>query len=602
MMDSRLKKQHLLYWLIIIGLVFSQSFQLYYSAMPSFSLYFNIGLAVMIVNALIVALIDFLFVFIFRKWSRALLFTSILFSLWSVANYYVIEFHGSPIFFSEFGSIGAALAVAGGYSYKLSKAVIGLLLIFSVEIIAVFFLFRLHKSLKTESNLLYPQSLYHIAAFFLDLLILYLGLFSPLAVKPAVSMGWSWVTGVEKYGYPCCVVEDLSRIRNLVLKPKDYNIDIIQVKTEKNDRITTGEYPDIIFVVNESFCDIGYYSDVDTSIILERFRSIENSVVGWAVAPDIGGGTNDTEYEILTSNSMYLVPATAPFNFSKLRKPKASIVSALDSIGYVSWGMHCGIKTNYSRNVAYPMLGFDSVLLGEDSFHYHSVYGNREWLDKDNYQDLMDQFEENSKFPQFMYLLTYQNHGGWEQNEPEMDTIHIDQDFGDMTDDVDEYMTSVKMSVEAFEWLTEYFSRIDRHVIICMVGDHAPSFISNLPTNRQMTYEESEISKRVVPYIIWANFDVEFPEYTDYSTMIDLVPMVMKTAQLPLSTYYEYILKLHDAVPVRLRNGILMDRNGNISVYNEQNKYYDMLTQYYYMEYNALLGGEDYRGDLFELK
>ena len=598
MMDRRLKKEQLIYWLIILGLFFSQSFQLYYSAMPSFSLFFNMGPIMICLNTLVIAAVNLMLVFVFREWSRTLLFTSILFSIWSVANYYVIEYHGSPIFFSEFGSLGAALAVAGSYKYKITKAVVGLSLVFVVEIIMIFMIGQT----KIEKYDRQKSTIHRIVFLIVDLVFLYVGLYSPASVKPALSMRWSWADGVEKYGYVCCVIEDLSRFRTLYNTPANYNVAKIQIAEEESEEFETDELPDLIMIVNETFCDLEFYSTIKTNEYMKQFYSIDNSISGWAVVPNIGGGTNDTEYELLTSNSMYLLSVTAPFNYYKLRNPRNNALSYLRTMGYHSWGMHCSLKTNYSRHIAYPAFGFDSVLLGADDFQKFNSYGNRLWLDDDNYGDLISHYENAGNDPQFMYLLTFQNHGGWEQNEPEFDSIHTDIDLGDLTDDVDEYMTSIKMSVDAFIHLKEYYSKKDRHVIICMVGDHAPSFIDNLPANRQMTWEEEEISKRVVPYIIWANFDARFPDYTEYVSITDLMPMVFDIAGLPLTPFYNYILNLHDHVPVRTANGIYMDAFGQVGIYDESSEYYDMLTQYYYMEYNALSGGEEYRKDLFELQ
>ena len=116
-----------------------------------------------------------------------------------------------------------------------------------------------------------------------------------------------------------------------------------------------------------------------------------------------------------------------------------------------------------------------------------------------------------------------------------------------------------------------------------------------------MNEKESQIALRLVPYIIWSNYDVEIPDiYADYVSMVDLVPMVLDIAGLPLSTYYSHILDLHNVLPVRTSNGILMDRNGSTFIYPQDSGIWSsLLEQYYYLEYNSLLSEKDYQEALF---
>ena len=60
---------------------------------------------------------------------------------------------------------------------------------------------------------------------------------------------------------------------------------------------------------------------------------------------------------------------------------------------------------------------------------------------------MLSKYEDNQDGPRFMYLLTYQNHGGYEQNDNEYDTVYIQKELGDLTDDVNEYLSSVEKSI-----------------------------------------------------------------------------------------------------------------------------------------------------------
>lgn len=561
------------------------------------------------INALVIALINLVLSLLFRSWITTLTLTGILAFFWSLANYYTIEFHGSPLYLSEFHNFNAAVAVLGGYHFSITNAVLGLLLVSIVELFCICLLNRVEAMLGQMKK---PINVRVSLLFVCVVIVLFL-------IRPSSlfnwnnTIGWSWSTEVRRNGYTFSIIQDALRTRKM---KNDYdlffscpndgysanrisaNIPDVSGLTQKED-----QYPDVVVILNESLFDLEAFLNggKPTGECLSSMAFLNNSIMGYAVAPQIGGRTNDSEFELLMSDSMFLLNESAPFNFYRFESEN-SVVHNLKDLGFSTAAFHCGAKGNYSRNKVYPSLGFETIKLGGDEFQYTGGYGNRSWLDADNYRDMIEQYDQMSTAPRFMYLLTLQNHGGYEQNPPEFDTVHTQADFGDLTDDIDEYLTSIQMSAEAFAELTDYFSRVDRHVIICMVGDHAPPFINSLPANREMSFEETEIAKRAVPYVIWANYEVEFPEYTEYASMIDLVPMVLKTAGMPLTAYYQYILDMHNAVPVRTSTGIYMDRDGTIGIYEENSPYYDMMTQYYYMEYNALKAGSEYRKDLFEYR
>lgn len=210
--------------------------------------------------------------------------------------------------------------------------------------------------------------------------------------------------------------------------------------------------------------------------------------------------------DLLTSNSMYIMASSAPFTYTGFSEKNATLLTYLKSLGYMTTVMHNSTPYNYSRNIAFPAMGFDRIYLGKNSFSETNYYGNRPILDKDDYAGMLSLYEKDTDEPRFYYLLTYQNHGGYEQNDTSLDTVHTTRDLGDLTDDVDEYLSSIALSAKAFHALTEYFKSNERSVVICMVGDHAPSFISQLKANRKMDFEETELWKRTVPYVIWSNY------------------------------------------------------------------------------------------------
>ena len=135
---------------------------------------------------------------------------------------------------------------------------------------------------------------------------------------------------------------------------------------------------------------------------------------------------------------------------------------------------------------------------------------------------------------------------------------------------LNQYLSLLKESDEQFAYLTEYFSRESEKTIIVFFGDHQPSdsvvrpiLKANGVSTSDTSVEQAQL-RYIVPYVIWANYDIE--EETGADTDISfLAANVMEKANLPMSAYQKFLLD--------------MEANGVAEEYLEK---YQML-QYYFM-------------------
>ena len=526
-----------------------------------------------------------------NNWKVVLTATTIVIFIYSVANYYVTKYHGSPLFFSEFANFKTALDVAGSYSYEFSIPIA--VIVISVTVLISMFI----TILPSQSNMFLYRGETTYGMLSVLLISLLVGVIGYRIIDPHKRVASESVFRVKTDGFLFTSICDLCARINPIVVPSGYDEKLIV--GIKPDEAVGKKYPDIILILNETFCDLKYTLNIETDVdYLEAFRNIEGAIYGNALSANIGGGTNDSEFELLTSKSRYLLKTSAPFTYLKDEILSRSLVQYLkEGFGYETTAMHVASK-NYSRDTAYPKMGFDNIYLGSDKFEYKGKNGNRPWLDIDNFHDLIDRYKRSGN-PQFMYLLTYQNHGGYRQNEAATDTVHVKKGCISDTDEINEYLSSIRLSAEAFRELTEYFRKIDRDVVICMVGDHAPSFINSLPYNTEQEIANSNIAKCVVPYAIWSNFDMDTSFYAEYATMTDLVPMILKAAGIPLSSFYKTVLELHEQVPIRTKEGRYLDRAFKEGMYGEDSDYKTILDRYIFMEYNSLLPNDKYNEELF---
>ncbi len=584
--------------IVILLIIFLESLQMEYSVVLSWSNYLQHTAIIIAINYLIVALLNLLFILLLQNWKITLFISGFFFTVWSVVNYYVIRFHGAPLFpLTLYTSGKTGLEVAGAYRYSITYTVVCLFAIFLLELWLTFFYIKNERLVVTLKKwLLHLVSTGLIAAV---LIATFLGKGGFLPGEGNGSASWN--DTVKRYGFLVASVWDIKNHGSWLHKPDGYSTEKIRSMKpiENYESISEDAYPDIILILNETFCDLEVYTSIHADVdYMSDFYGIQGATYGYAVTPFSGGGTNDSEFELLTSKSVRLLSTGAPFTYFSRELESRSVVQYVESLGYTTTGMHCGGKTNYYRDLSYPALGFDNIYLGADAFKYNRKYGNRSWYDADNYRDLIEHYEASGEGPQFYFLLTLQNHGGFEQNEDSLDTVHTQLDFGSLTDDINEFLTSVSMSASAFRELTDYYSKVDRPVLICMVGDHAPPFVSQLEMDGECPVQDSGIGQRFVPYVMWSNYGVNFASGSEYAPVTDLVPLLFNAAGMPMSSFYKEVTELHSKLPIRTSDGLFMDEAGEIGEI-DGSKYAELLQTYYMMAYNSLLETDEYREELF---
>ena len=549
------------------------------------------------VNMALLFLVDLVFLLFTRRWSAAYLAANVLTLIWSVADHYAWMFSGEPITVTTLFSAGTAMDVLAGYRLPFDLPVAAAIAAFLAGTAMAIALRAL------ESG---PIPWKRMALAPIALAVMLTGAYglAGLLERTDTDVLWSSQVYLTAQGYPVYFLRQGLLTVHQVQTPAGYDDEAMARTAEALDGTGTpgtGETPDIFFILNETFYDLDLYTDTQADApYLEAYHAADNAIRGYAAIPGVGGGTNRAEFELLTSNSMFLVSAQAPFITMDMTRAN-SLVSYLKTLGYTACAMHQASPTNYNRGRTYPALGFDETIF-RDRFTA-DAYGDRNNTDRANYRDMLSWYPEEGEGPRFTYLLTYQNHGGYEQNDPSLDTVHARRDFGDLTDDVSEYLTSIRLSDQALGELFAALDESDRPAIVCMVGDHGPNFLTQLPARAGLSDQERETVSRQTPYIIWANKAFgPLPAEMDGMDLscVDLAPTVLQLAGLPLSPFYRTILGLRDAVPCRLSTGLYRTAEGEYGSFAPDDPLFGTLAPYYYMEYNNIRAGADRVQTLFD--
>ncbi len=453
----------------------------------------------------------------------------------SIANKLMLDARAIPLLAYHFRQIGTGLTIADTIEVIFNNAMIQALTLAWIFVITLLFLPGTRKLFAKELQYV-PLEKWSQKWTFLGsklyrrLCLAAIGLVTILFITPNLLFNTAKQVKMELSYWG---IQDTYRERGFTLSfiryylasqvvvPEGYSADkakdILQQYPKQDTKAK--KKPNIIIIQNEALAD---YSKLTTLQFdndpLAFIHSLENqSIHGSINASVIGGGTAQTEYEVLSSNSLALLPPNT-FAFQQfVTSPKQSAVSSLEKQGYTSVGMHPYSKNNYSRNQVYRHYGFDKIYFSDSDPSISTLYTN-EMLrgyttDRALYQGTQKLLQETEK-PLFNFIVTMQGHGGY--NTPEKDnprTVRITN--ADNNFSATDFLSSVKVSDQAFKEFVEYLRNSDEPTIVAMYGDHQP----NLANTYFDTFldKNDKSSHYKTPLIIWANFPLPKRESPDIS-------------------------------------------------------------------------------------
>lgn len=509
---------------------------------------------------------------------------SVVCTLLAIINYYTLQLHGTLLTVQELHNFKTAIDVIGQYNFfapNLLREVSLQLVILVGCMVLSWVQFRF---LELPSG--YSEQKRRIGCALCAVTVI--GILCSAKAKPYLKearASWQPTCTVQYHGYPMILAASMTKYE--LAPPTGYDADALNAIALPENSVVKTELPDIFLILNETFYDLAQVMDFQTEEpYLSGIAGLNNSRRGNAIA-QIGGGTNVTEFELLTSNPRSIVGST-PFNVLNMADT-SSMVTQLREQGYYTIASHPAAGSNYNRTNGYTAMGFDEIHFGND-FENVTGYVERPFAtDASVYENVIRWYEAawERNQPIFSYCLTMQNHGGWDQNPNQADTVHLKEYVGAYPEEeLNEYLSCIRMSDQAFVSLCDYFQSVDRPVIVCMVGDHSPSFIDNV-TTRDLG-AETQIRQAAMPFVMWANFPLSEAEVGDRSVTA-LGPMLLEQAGVAMTPFYRYVLKLNTQFPVITDWGQCIGQDGTLLEFSEKSEQTEPIWNYLYLAYNNLL-------------
>ena len=483
-----------------------------------------------------------------------------------MANHYLISFRGRTLFPGDFLTLRTAANVAGNYDYRPDSMQWLTIGIFAAVLVLLSFLPREEKRLFDWRGFAPAAAgtAVFLAAFFGT------GWVEGLGIEPSM-----WTTRGNGLVLNFTVCLKYMKVE----KPDSYSQETLAALAGENpsDAADTAASADggtrpvnVIVIMNESLSDLSVLPGVESNMDAMPFlRSLtDNTIKGYAYSSVFGGTTANSEYEFLTGNTTAFLPAgTVPYQMY-VSDGDPSLVGQMEALGYTTIAAHPYRSSGWNRPTVYADYGFDEVYFESDFQDRAYMRGDERTgyvTDRCDYENLIRWYEEKEAGqPLFLFNVTMQNHSAYQMawtNLPK--EVWLTGELENRFQTVNQYLSLVYQSDQAFEDLIDYFSQVEEPTMILLFGDHQPQVATNFYTDVLGTNPDTATAqkKQMVPFVLWANYDIPEAQGVELSLNY-LSALLMDTANLPMTGYQKFLSQLWETAPVINTVGI-GDAQGN---------------------------------------
>ena len=492
----------------------------------------------------------------------------------AAVNFYTLQLRGEPFLPWDLTQVKEAAGVAAAAGLKVQPSMVwagGVLLALTV---LSHFLYR------RRGRPALPVRLVSIAASLAALLALVFGVF----LQPAVTQSFgiypdAWMQD-RYYRWYGVITGFMTNLTNLEIdEPEGYSEEAVNAlldETEAAGAIRTGpNFPDsyaartdpaaiekeptIIYVMDESYWDVseleqyGVTFDTDVSPNLHALQ--QTSAYGKVYSPSFGGGTCDVEFEALTGHSVGFLPSGCKPYQQHVTRPMFALPSYLKDRGYQTAAVHCYYAKYWSRNTAYPNLGFDDFVSLEDMRGVEKVRGYY-WkgglvTDASMGEQIIGEYERlkaASDAPVFLHAVTMQNHTNYNAaNYPDDQRVHVTSAPAGLKAStvgaLEDFATGVRDADALLGQLVSYFSQVDEPVILVFWGDHYNPIDSGYDVYTATGYASADSADprlHQTTLLMWSNYSnyqVDLGTIAAY----EISPVMMDLFGLEQPLYFQYL-------------------------------------------------------------
>ena len=338
------------------------------------------------------------------------------------------------------------------------------------------------------------------------------------------------VDAYNDYGFPVCFTFTFGQ--QGISKPDTYSSETVaeiikdidddgEMAYPVFDETDNLAQPNILFVQLESFFDvntiIGSKYSADPTPNFNRL--CRNFPSGLLYVPTIGGGTANTEFEVLTGlNLDFFGAGEIPYNTILQQTAVETVNYDLKDYGYTATALHSNGATFYSRNVVYPNLGFDRFVSLE--YMRDMKYNALGWAKDAQLTGEVLRALQSTEGRDVIMCISVESHGKYadtyEPREGDIEVLALPE--GVALAPFQNFINVLPATDDFLKDLIHTLARFDEPTVVVAYGDHLPA----LELTSEMLSTGSVYASR---YVIWNNYGKEFeaPDLQAYRLSANLL-------------------------------------------------------------------------------
>ena len=343
------------------------------------------------------------------------------------------------------------------------------------------------------------------------------------------------VNAYDEYGFATCFTFTFGDMG--VAKPSEYSTETVSGIIEEIDDTEPeatpapeahefGEdddlaHPNVIYVQMESLFDVNTIigSSYSTDPTPNFNRLSEEYPSGELYVPSIGGGTANTEFEVLSGMNLdFFGAGEYPYNTILRETTCETIAYNLMELGYSTTAMHNHNGTFYSRNEVYAQLGFEHFVSLE--YMPYVTYTPVGWAEDTVLTDEVLKALEATEERDFVMAITVESHGKYDENYVYQEGDPIVESLPEQINESKfcSYLHLIHATDEFLGELIGVLETYDEPVVCVFYGDHLPA----LDLTADILTTNNLYASR---YVIWNNFGAEFeaPDLQAYQLSASLL-------------------------------------------------------------------------------
>ncbi len=433
----------------------------------------------------------------FKRRYFVLMLAIVLWLTLGVANCIILMFRNTPLAWVDFSILRFAIDIMDAYINWWQLIGICLLIAFGIFLLVAAFKY----SPKIKPDYL-SAVIWQLAAIALCSMVMTL---SYNIYKNPENFG-NLPKAYKKYGFVYCF--SCSTVNRGVDKTETYTPESVKEIISKISGVDKDKEPkvkpNIIYLQLESFFDVKYLKDVqysqDPIPVFTKLK--EDNPTGLLKIPGLGGGTANSEFEVLTGMSVAMFGACEyPYKTITLKHTAGSVCYDLKEYGYVTHAVHNHTSTFYDRHINYTNLGFDTFTSVEYMGEVERTPTG--WAKDKVLTDEIFKCLNATEERDFVFAVSVQSHGKYPKevlDENQLITVTAGMEEDEAYKVGFEYFINQLYEMDLFVGqLITALESYNEPTVLVLYGDHLPAI--NIEEGQLMNGDLYETE-----YVIWSNY------------------------------------------------------------------------------------------------